>query len=191
MSSTKIHWGFKDKTFWNWIELLVVPVVLAMGAWYLDKSQTDAQVEREELRIIAAIELEDRRIEEARNVEDERNKINILNNYRRSITELIKDGGLLSSPPQCGVVSAAQALTISTLPQLGGAQKGELLSFLFEIEVIDHPDRENAVISFFNADFSGAQFPDGNLSDANLNDANLKLSDLTRDHSLRHVTQRG
>lgn len=167
MSNATINWGFKDKTFWNWMELLVVPVVLATGAWYLDTSQTAKQVAREEVRI-----------EEAKRIEDERNKIGILNNYRRSITELVKDGGLLSSPPTCGVVSAGQALTISTLPQLGGAQKGGLLSFLFEIELIGHPSRNNAVISLFNADFSDARLIDTNLSAANLNDANLRRADL-------------
>ena len=161
MSNGTIKWGIKDKTFWNWMELLVVPAVLATAAWYLDMSQTDKQVKRENVRIA-----------EARRIEDERNKISILNNYRRSITELVKDGGLLSSQSTDGVRLAARALTISTLPQLGGEQKGALLRFLFEIELVRGPALNPAVISLRNADFSDAQ-----LSDAHLGWADLKDTD--------------
>jgi hypothetical protein len=179
MSNPTIKWGIKDKTFWNWMELLVVPAVLATGAWYLDKSQTEAQVVREDKRIKVANGIEGGRIEESKRIEDERNKIGILNNYRRSITELIKDGGLHSSQSTDDIVLAARALTISTLPQLGGAQKGGLLSFLFEIELIGGPSGKAAVISLRNADFSDAQLSDGHLGWADLKDANFRRADLT------------
>jgi hypothetical protein len=168
MPKATINWGFKDKTFWNWMELLIVPVILATGAWYIDMSQSAKQEA-----------LEKDRMEEARRLEDVRYKTGILNDYRRSITELVKDGGLLSSPPTCGVIEAAKTLTKGTLPQLGAAQKGALLSFLFDFELIGHPSRDNAVISVLNADFSDARLIDTNLSAANLNDANLVRADLT------------
>ena len=83
MSNAKINWGIKDKTLWNWMELLIVPVILASGAMYLDMNQTAKQEV-----------LETRRIEAARRIEDERYKIGILNDYRRSITALVTGSGL-------------------------------------------------------------------------------------------------
>ena len=169
MSGGVINWGLEGKTFWNWMELLFVPVVLASAAWYLDMSQTRQQVDRE-----------DRRIEEANAIEDERNKISILNNYRRSITDLISNAELLEHDRFSDIALAARALTISTLPQLGGAQKGALLRFLFEIRLVAGPDRERAVLDLMNADFSGAQLHDAALNSALLKDVNLEGADLSK-----------
>jgi hypothetical protein len=168
MSMQKIDWGIRDKTFWNWMELLIVPLILAAGAMYLDMSQTAKQDE-----------LETSRIEEARRIEDERHKVGILNDYRGVITELVKDNGLLSGTPDNGAVEAAKSITDATLSQLDGPQKGALLSFLFHSKLIGHPERPNAVISLFNSDFRGAALTNANLSSAILNDTDLSGADLT------------
>ena len=31
--------GFETKTLWDWMELLVIPLVLAIGAFYLERSE--------------------------------------------------------------------------------------------------------------------------------------------------------
>ena len=169
MSRTRINWGIRDKTVWNWMELLIVPVMLAAGAMYLDARQTAKQAEQE-----------NRRREDAERIEDERYKVGILNDYRRAIIELVKDGGLLSEAPESGAVEAAQAITNATLAQLDGPQKGALLSFLFHSQLIGHPQRERPVMSLLNADFEKAVLKDGNLSGAHLQDAHLTDADLTR-----------
>jgi hypothetical protein len=179
MPGGTINWGIRDKSFWNWMELLFVPVVLATAAWFLDVSQTQQQVARENSRIAEANRIEDQRIEEARRIEDERNKIGILNNYRRSITDLISNGGLLQQDEMTDLALAARALTVSTLPQLGGAQKGALLRFLFEIDLIAGPRREKATLDLLNADFSGAHLDDASLNSARLDNANLERADLS------------
>src|SRR5690554_4001579 len=38
--------GFEPKTLWDWMDLLLVPLVLAIGGWWLNKSQQ--RTEREE-----------------------------------------------------------------------------------------------------------------------------------------------
>ena len=168
MSKSKFEWGTRDKTFWDWMELLIVPVMLALGVMYLEKSQSAKQDA-----------LEASRIEEARRIEDERHKVGILNDYRRAITELVKDSGLLSDTPDNGVVEAAEAITGATLPQLEGAQKGALLSFLFHSKLVGHPDRPDAVVSLLNADLTGAVLTDANLSSARLYDADMSGADFT------------
>jgi uncharacterized protein YjbI with pentapeptide repeats len=169
MSGRVINWGLEGKTFWNWMELLFVPVVLASAAWFLDMSQTGQQVARENSRI-----------KDANAIEDERNKIGILNNYRRSITDLVSSAKLLEHDRFSDIALTARALTISTLPQLGGDQKGALLRFLFEIRLVAGPDRERAVLDLMNADFRGAQLHDASLNSALLKDVNLEGADLSK-----------
>lgn len=168
MTGKTFNWGLKDKTFWNWMELLIVPVMLGSAAMYLDFSQTAKQEA-----------LETRRIEEARHIEDERYKVGILNDYRGAISELMTSRELLSENPDTGVVEAATALTNAALSQLDGAQKGDLLRFLFHSQLIGHPRRQPAVISLFHADFRDALVTDANLSNAELGDVDFRGADLS------------
>ncbi len=42
--------GFGDKTAWDWMQLLIVPLVLAVGAFSFNEAQTTRQLETEERR---------------------------------------------------------------------------------------------------------------------------------------------
>ena len=168
MSGLRFEWGFRGKTFWDWMQLLIVPVMLLLGAMYLETSQSAKQKE-----------LENRRAAEIRRIEDERYVVGILNDYRRVITELVKDNGLLSDAPDTGAIDAAEAITNATLGQLDGPRKGALLQFLFHSKLIGHPDHERAVLSLRGSELTNAVLRGGNLSSADLRDVNLVDADLT------------
>ncbi|WDE01443.1 hypothetical protein [Thalassomonas actiniarum] len=113
--------SLKNKTLWDWMGLLFIPMALLIGGYLLNQSQIKQQNNIEEARI----KRQSRRISEQRFIEDERNYINILNNFRRSITDLMINGSLNDSGYHPVSVQAATALTASTAPQLDGERKGK------------------------------------------------------------------
>jgi hypothetical protein len=48
--------GFGDKTAWDWMQLLIVPLVLAVGALSFNEAQTTRQLETEERRAEAQLD---------------------------------------------------------------------------------------------------------------------------------------
>src|SRR5690349_8662207 len=56
--------GFETKTLWDWMELLIIPLVLAIGAFYLERS------ERAMERQVA-----DRRAKDDRKIAENRTKV--------------------------------------------------------------------------------------------------------------------
>src|SRR5215218_3701394 len=78
--------GFGDKTAWDWMQLLIVPVVLAVGALLFNLSLNARQLETEERRAAAQIEAEDQRAQEER-----------LQTYLEQMGTLLIDEGLLDS----------------------------------------------------------------------------------------------
>lgn len=161
--------GVKDKSLWDWADLLVVPLVLLIGGAWLTQSQAERQNVIEQERVL-----------QQNIVEDTRNNINILNNYRRSITGLILNG-LDEKEDEQKVKLAAQALTKSTLPQLDGKRKGQLIIFLYSSKLIigNEPD-----ISLSLADLSGAELEGTFLQGANFRFSNLQDVDF-RNASLK------
>jgi hypothetical protein len=78
--------GFDDKTIWDWMELLIVPLVLAVGALLFNLSLNASQLETEERRAAAQIEAETQRAQEER-----------LQTYLEQMGTLLIDEGLLDS----------------------------------------------------------------------------------------------
>ncbi len=161
--------GVKDKNIWDWAELLFVPLVLLIGGAWLTNYQSEKQNNIELVRIT-----------QQNLIEHQRNNINILNNYRRSITDLMLNG-LLESGGDSKVKLAAQALTISTLPQLDGERKGQLIIFLYTAKLIigNEPDIALNLVDLSGAKLNGvflqgANFRFSNLRDVDFRDARLK-----------------
>ena len=128
--------------------------------------------------------IEESRIERQEKIETARNQISILNNYCRSISDLIQatnlkdirgDARQNASNHFCQV---APALTLSTLPQLDGAGKGNLIEYLIVLDLLRVEDAGYAPISLANADLSQAHLKDANLKDADLKNASLRDAEL-------------
>lgn len=182
------------RTLWDWLGLLIVPAALAAGAYWLNRSQREAELKiaeqgREKDREIAEKAREkDREIaekaqadereatENARRVERQSAEISrrqaTLEAYYDRMTELLLDRKLRESPIDSEVRSIVRSRTIAVVRSLDGERNGQLFTFLVASKLMEH---DSPIIDLAQADLSNAV-----LSRANLSSVNLRHSDLTR-----------
>jgi uncharacterized protein YjbI with pentapeptide repeats len=152
--------GLGEKTYWDWMELLVIPVVLATGAWWLNKS------ERENEREIA-----EKNRKEDREIADERRNQSTLEAYFDRMVELLLEHDLMDNESEREVLSTiARTRTLAVLRSLDGRRKGHVVQFLYESGLIG-PDR--VVVNLRGADLRGANLIGANLARANLEHSNI------------------
>jgi uncharacterized protein YjbI with pentapeptide repeats len=162
--------GFDTKTLWDWMELLIIPVVLTIGGVLF------SQAEREAERKAA-----DRRAEAEREIADDRNRETTLQNYLDKMTELLLEKDLSNPEASPSVQEIARARTVATLRQMDSNRNNLLLGFLRQVHLINIDDRVQLLKA---ADLSGANLCKANLhqaalSDTNLHGANLSGADLS------------
>ncbi len=143
----------RAKTLWDWMDLILVPLVLALGAglftWVTNRRQRD--------------------------LEADRSREAALQTYLDRMTELIEKG-LAESGPDDPRRSIARARTLTVLRQLDGERKGLLLRFLHESDLIE----EEAIVDLSGADLSRALLSGANLGGTSLYRANLSGANLIR-----------
>ncbi len=139
----------------------------------------------EERRFVRQNKIETSRNERQEKIETTRNQISILNNYCRSIGDLIRGTNLKeirgdarqnASNHFCQV---APALTKSTLPQLDGLRKGNLVSYLIALDLLRVEGNGYAPISLANTDLSQAYLKGADLKNASLRNAELDGANLS------------
>ena len=157
----------RGKTLWDWMELLIVPVVLAVGALLFNKAERDND------RKIA-----NERIESELNIASERQKEAALQSYIDRLTALLllEDGGLRLSKPNDEIRVVARTRTLATLRMLDGLRKGMLIKFLYESLLLSVDD---PIINLMGADLSFAILSKSNLIKINLEGAILEKADLS------------
>jgi len=169
------------KTFWDWLDLLIIPIVLAVGGLWFSRA------ERRSEQVIA----EDRAQEAA------------LQTYLEQMSDLLVDKGLRYSVEDSVMRDVARAWTLAVLRRfkeeekglpipfsygwqndtrlLQGprARKGLLLRFLYEADLIKIDKKAGeSIISVTGADLARADLADARLKGANLKGANLKGANL-------------
>jgi len=137
------------KTAWDWAELCLVPVLLALAA----AGFTLAANKRE------------------REVELDRSRENALQTYFDRMSDLLLHGGLVQSERNSDVRSLAVARTLSVIRDLDGARKASVLKFLYDAQLI----RKRATI----VPLRGAQLSGAALSEAVLPATDLTRVDLS------------
>jgi uncharacterized protein YjbI with pentapeptide repeats len=155
----------RGKTLWDWLELLIVPVVLAGGAFWLNTRQSRIEHELADRREAADAELAlDRQRETA------------LQTYLDRMTELLLEKNLRESAATDEVRSVARTRTLTVLQGLDGRRKGTVLLFLQESSLIVAGE---AIVDLRGADLRGAVLHRANLRRAGLTRANLAGADLS------------
>ena len=175
--------GIAGKTSWEWLELLIIPLFLATGAFYLE-----SRVERRQ-----------------ESIADARAKQATLDNYLGKMQGLLLDKGLREASEDSEVRSVARAVTTTTIKELDADRNALLFRFLREASLVGMPDNVKEVskakslslltgldlqgvilrnaplfwASFSYADLSYADLSGANLSYADLSDANLSNTDLS------------
>jgi hypothetical protein len=163
--------GFEEKTLWDWMGLLVVPAVLAIGAYFF--SRTERMAERE-----AA----DKRAKTERDIARDQARDVALQSYFDRMTELMVERKLRESAPQDGVRVIARAKTLTTLDQLDGLRRALLLRFLYEAELIKLDDPVVAMrgASLSNTILHNVDLSECDLSAVNLREAQLMIMDMEK-----------
>lgn len=134
------------KTLWDFMQLLIIPLVLVVGGFLLNQAQR-----QQELDI-------------AKDREEER----ALQSYLEAMTELLLEKHLRTPEEGSEVESIARARTLTILRSLSGGRKSSILRFLYEAKLID---KEKAVINLRGADLGGAFLVGANLEEADLEGA--------------------
>jgi uncharacterized protein YjbI with pentapeptide repeats len=155
------------KTAWDWLQLLVVPAMLAAIAVGFNASQASREREREDKRLAKA----DERAEDVRHEQ-------ALQSYFDRISDLLLAHRLLRAQKDSAVGQVARNITLATLRGLDGGRKAQAIRFLADAGLIAAPvadDDPVPVVDLADADLSGADFREvEGLDVVSLNGANLR-----------------
>jgi len=136
------------KTLWDWLALLIVPIVLAIGGYLFSRSESRATQ--------AATE---------RRAQDD-----ALQAYLDQVGQLLldKDPPLRQSEEDSEVRTLARARTLSVLARLDGGRKAQVVQFLYELDLIT---AGRVIVDLKNADLSGVILMGANLMEVHLSKA--------------------
>jgi uncharacterized protein YjbI with pentapeptide repeats len=156
----------QQRTFWDWLSLLIVPIVLALGGYLFNRSESRRTKEDAERQRTAD-----------RQIADQRAQDDALQAYLDQIGTLLLDNDrpLRQSKEGDEVRTLARARTLTVLRRLDGERKGRVLQFLYESGLIS---KGRVVVDLKGADLRGANLRGADLREADLRKANLREADL-------------
>lgn len=164
------------KTLWDWLQLLIIPAVLAVGGYLFN--YTTSRTERE--------------------VTTDRQRQEALQTFIDKISELLLHEDLRDPDYKGEARTIIRARTLAVLPELDGKRKGDIIQFLYDAAlVIDTNlygiDLNEAILPYarlHGAFLDGAQFQKANLFTADLSNTILYATDL-RGADLREANLTG
>jgi uncharacterized protein YjbI with pentapeptide repeats len=168
--------GFTGKAVWDWLQLLIIPVVLAGAALWWSWQQSKVEREVGEQRRKADLEI----------AQDQQREHALQESLNRMSAWLL-DTKLRESREGDEIRQVARAQTLTVLRRLDGERKGALLKFLYEaklLEIVAVREANLRDIDLFlahlpqanlrGADLTRADFTGADLSGADLSGANLR-----------------
>jgi hypothetical protein len=151
------------KTVWDWLGLLIVPVLLALGAFWFNRSQkqTELQVSQQHAeteREIAANKLQQEYLER----------------YYTRMEELLLHERLRESETTSEERAIARTRTLDILRRLDGNRKGQVLQFLNDARLIQRPDSlKDAKTGHFDYSDPIVRLDEADISDVVLSGATM------------------
>jgi len=159
------------KTLWDWLDLLIVPIVLALGGYLFTRSENRRTQD-----------IADQQRDLDRQIADDRRQDDTLQAYLDGMSQLLTDKDRPLHEAQLGdsLSTIARARTLTVLSRLDGDRKRSVVQFLYEAKLIS---KDRAVLDLKEADLSGANLSEGHLPGAylrwtRLREANLCMTDL-------------
>ncbi|GCE31378.1 hypothetical protein KDA_68620 [Dictyobacter alpinus] len=156
----------RGKTLWDWLQLLIVPVVLALGGVWLNQLQQSR--ERQAAQQQATLE---------RELTTDNQQETLLQVYIDKMAELLIEKNLRVSQPEDEVRNIARVRTLMVLSRLDNVRKGSVIRFLHEAGLIEGV---KPIIRLQGADLSHIDLREADLHQANFRLANLKQALLSR-----------
>jgi uncharacterized protein YjbI with pentapeptide repeats len=156
--------GFLTKTLWDWMQLLIIPFVLAIGGLLYNNARDKTD----------------------REVASDKQREDALHAYIDDMSELLLGKNLRDSQPEDEVRKIVRVRTLTILRRLDAKRRVDVLHFLQEAGLID---KDKPIISLKEADLSEvflssvtdgqANFRGINLSGAMLAGASIMFANLT------------
>ncbi|MBO0781535.1 MAG: pentapeptide repeat-containing protein [Ktedonobacteraceae bacterium] len=153
-----------NRTFWDWLHLLLPSVILLLGITWLSVQQG-----------LLAQQTNDQQRATALQIAHAQQQASILMAYQESITDMLLHNDLLHARQTSIERLVAQIKTAEVLRQLDGDGKGALLRFLYETKLINN---DTPIISLRELDAHGANLRNVDLRDTNLFGIDLHSADV-------------
>jgi len=151
--------GLHGKTFWDWLQLLIIPAVLALGGYLFNYTTSRNEQKTTQLRD-----------QTERDISSDNQREAALQAYIDSMSALLLEKKLRESSEDDEVRKIARVRTLTVLPRLDGRRKRSVVQFLHESGLID---KDKKIIDLSLVDLSGARLWGANLSAADLWRADL------------------
>ena len=129
------HTGFEEKTLWDWMELLIIPIVLAIGAFLLDRSERTVERQIAKQRTAKDRKLAKARAKLDREIALDRQQEEALQVYLDRMAHLLIEKNLRAAENE-EVRNVARTRTMTVLRGLDAKRKGLVLKFLYEADLI-------------------------------------------------------
>ncbi|HET6659539.1 MAG TPA: pentapeptide repeat-containing protein [Rubrobacter sp.] len=161
------------KTLWDWLQLLIVPIVLSLITVAFTWQQNARQQEAE-----------GRRAEVERQIEEHRADDAALQAYLDQIGTLLIQRDLRHSTEDNATEDSkeartlARARTLTVLSRIDPTRKTEVMQFLIEAELVQRVHSRFPVISLSGADLNHTDMRAANLKGAYLDETDLYRADL-------------
>lgn len=162
--------GFSNRDLWDWWQLLIWPVTVAIVGFVFNMKQTET-----------SLKVSERQHQTDLHIAEEHQQEEALQTYLDHLSELLLEKNLGTSPPGSSVCELARARTLTTLSQVGGTRKSLVLQFLHESHLIegDSPVVDLRGADLSTADLQGTDLREACLSGTNLTGANLLGANLS------------
>jgi uncharacterized protein YjbI with pentapeptide repeats len=147
--------GFFNKTLWDWMQLLIIPAVLTVGAFLFNRAERISE---------QAIALDNQRAA-------------TLQTYLDRMSKLLLKKSLRTSKPDDEVRNVARTQTLTVVRGLDGNRKRTVLQFLYESGLISNHEGQS-IVSLERASLQGINLHNADLAGANLNRTSLRQADL-------------
>lgn len=164
--------GFETKTLWDWMDLLIIPFVLVLGAFLLNQSEQKIERKTAKKRIKKDQKLADTRAKLERGIAKDRQQEKALQAYLDRMSELLLDKDLQTTADK-KVRDVARARTLSILRVLNTKRNDLIIQFLREAKLVTD---ENSILN--NADMEKMKLQKLNFEKVVLQGTNLKKADL-------------
>jgi uncharacterized protein YjbI with pentapeptide repeats len=147
-----------QKTLWDWLSLLIVPILLAGGGWWISHQSEQAQ----------------------QRIADERYQQELFRGYLDQISTLLVENDLQSADEFSEVKTLAQSITATTLRELDSQRRNSLMLFLRSTGLATPLPGSNGTAGILSwASLENMDLSDTTMNAIDLNFARLTNSDLT------------
>jgi uncharacterized membrane protein len=168
--------GLHGKTLYDWLQLLIIPAVLAVGGYLFNYTTSRNEQKATQLRAQTEREAAEKSAQTERDIALDNQREVALQEYIDKMSELLLEKQLRVSEPEDEVRTIARVRTLTVLRGLDGVRKGNVLQFLHESGLLY---KDKCIIDLQHADLSEANLKGANLKGASLYSIKLSKADLS------------